>query len=236
MKEKCPLNHNIVRGASSLSPSVMRTPKTARVRVQIALEALTNANFISDTACERIKTEYMELIQNCNVVKMLEKFSRKRDSLDVFLMELCKEYKCSKDLIEFIKIILVMFHGNAEVERSFSINKNFLIENLEEDSLIAQRSVYDYIESIGGHVKNVNISKDMIRDFRSASSKRQRALDEKRESEDSEKKRRREIDEEIRVLKSRKVEVEESLDSTKFELSQCMKKLASLESEKSKKF
>lgn len=31
-----------------------------------------------------------------------------------------------------------MFHGNAAVGKSFSINKKCLVQNLEENSLVAQ--------------------------------------------------------------------------------------------------
>jgi len=43
--------------------------------------------------------------------------------------------------------MLSLFHGNAAVERSFSINKECLVENLLEDSLVAQRVVYDAVSA-----------------------------------------------------------------------------------------
>lgn len=232
--EKCPLNYDIVKGASCLSPLVMRVVNTAKIRVQTALQILCKSGYITETACERIKNEYLEFIQNPEVIEDLKKFSLSRNRLDVFLMELNRKYECSEDLINFEQIILIIFHGNAAVERSFSINKNFLVENLEEASLVAQRCVFDYISSIGGKVKNINITKNMIRDFKLASSKRQEALTQRRESENLEKKRQREIDDQIKIIKSRKIEAEEALHLKSLEVSECARELDNLEKERKK--
>lgn len=39
-------------------------------------------------------------------------------------------------------IIYFMFHENSAIEGEFSVNKEYLVENLSEQSLISQRSVY----------------------------------------------------------------------------------------------
>ncbi|KAG8177454.1 hypothetical protein JTE90_008638 [Oedothorax gibbosus] len=72
-----------------------------------------------------------------------------------------------------------MFHGNAAVERNLSVNKNWLVENLEEDSLIAQRCVHSAINHYGG-IESVPVTAGMIKAFRSASGKRNDALQQKR--------------------------------------------------------
>jgi len=40
-----------------------------------------------------------------------------------------------------IRLVLILSHGNAAVESGFSINSDCLTENLQEDSLVAERSV-----------------------------------------------------------------------------------------------
>ncbi|KAG8177628.1 hypothetical protein JTE90_019655 [Oedothorax gibbosus] len=47
-------------------------------------------------------------------------------------------------------MMLIISHGNAAVERGFSINKEVLIENMREESLIGYRPVYDSINAYGG--------------------------------------------------------------------------------------
>lgn len=110
--------------------------------------------------------EYKKLIKNREVVKTLEKFDKKKDELDNLFMELCKKFECSDEFTDFVQRILVLFHENAAVERSFSYNKNFLVENLSEKSLIAQRSVHDFIlNNNNGDIKNIEITKEMITAF-----------------------------------------------------------------------
>lgn len=87
----------------------------------------------------------------------LENFNWKKERLDILLVELFETF-ADKDtlnsLFSFMQKILVCFHGNAAVERSFSLNKNFLVENLEEKSLVAQRHLHDHIYRLEGMLHN----------------------------------------------------------------------------------
>jgi hypothetical protein len=60
-----------------------------------------------------------------------------------------------------------MSHGNATVESGFSINKQILVENLKEHTLVCQRQVYDAIYSIGG-VTNLQINDKIIKYYMSS--------------------------------------------------------------------
>lgn len=135
------------------------------------------------------------------------------------------------DLKKFFKIILVFFHGQADVERSFSFNKQFLVENLQEDSLIAQRSVHNFLEKLE-KIKDVVITKDMILAFKSSSAGRIEALKTKQEQEDLLKKRKRELSFEIREVKSQQQEADEALIAAQNEIIACKKKLQKLTGEK----
>jgi len=67
----------------------------------------------------------------------------------------------SKKLLSFLKKVLILSHGNAFVERGFSINKEVIVENQLAKSLVAQRQIYDAIQALGG-LNNVIIDKQMI--------------------------------------------------------------------------
>ena len=54
---------------------------------------------------------------------------------------------------KFIYLIVVNFHVNAAVERGFSMKKNCLAENLQEESLIAWRTVSEQAKFAGGSEK-----------------------------------------------------------------------------------
>ena len=40
-----------------------------------------------------------------------------------------------------VKLVLTLSHGQAGVERGFSVNKDILVENMQELSLFSQRQV-----------------------------------------------------------------------------------------------
>ena len=76
-------------------------------------------------------------------------------SLDTFYWKLLEGTSSFKNLAEVLKIIITLSHGQASVERGFSVNKSLLVENLAPKSLIAQRIVYD-------HMKVSNVSAEDV--------------------------------------------------------------------------
>lgn len=83
-----------------------------------------------------------------NVISHLKTFKRGEIDLDQFLFCMNDIYELSHHFIEFNKLVCVLFNSQAAVERSFSINKECLVENLQEHSLIALRQVYDNIKEL----------------------------------------------------------------------------------------
>ena len=65
---------------------------------------------------------------------------------------------------------MVIFHGNSAVERSFSLNKSFLVEILKEHSLKAQGSLHDFISSVG-KVGDIEVTNNMMTTFSNSSRK-----------------------------------------------------------------
>ena len=62
------------------------------------------------------------------------------------------------------------------VERGFSVNKEVVVQNLAEQSLIAQRIICDLVKSIGG-IANVTCSKELLISATSARQRYQTHLD-----------------------------------------------------------
>lgn len=228
LKLKCPLKYGFVRGASCLSPIVMLNQSIAKIRVQKALEVLNDQNHIDDITCEKIKADYLRFISDPKIIKELESYDRKKQRLDTFYMELLRTYQYPKQLIDFFKRILIAFHGNAAVERSFSFNKDFLVENLQEHSLVAQRSVHDFLLQYK-NVKDVEITKEMITAFKNSSQERLKALKEKNNNEDVAKKRKRELSDEIQALRARKTEASETINSCQQAIDSYERELKKLE-------
>jgi len=110
----------------------------------------------------------------------------------------------SKKLLSFLKNVLILSHGNAFVERRFSINKEVIVENQLAKSLVAQRQIYDAIQALGD-LNNVIIDKQMILKVRNA-----RALEETKkggQTEANENLSKKRLIDEIDELKKKRFKV-----------------------------
>ena len=57
-----------------------------------------------------------------------------------------------------MKLVLILSHGQAGVERGFSMNRNVGKQNLKEETFVSLRVVYDHIRVVSG-LANVKIDK-----------------------------------------------------------------------------
>lgn len=111
---------------------------------------------------------------------ILADFQRRYQRLDSFWIELiAHSRKELPHLTKFIKKILILLHGNATLERGFSINEKCLNVNQTEKSLVAQRVVYDAVMTAGS-VDAVDITKSLIQYARNARSKYDESLEEQK--------------------------------------------------------
>lgn len=205
LMEKSPLHKKMVLGASSLNPEIMKSEALRTSRARIAIEALISHSQLSPAEGDVVIREYKKFCENSAVQKKLNEFDWKRERLDNLFVILFNEINqgVNRTLSLFIQRILVCFHGNAAVERSFSFNKAFLVENLHEKSLIAQRSLHDHIGSVGG-IHSLIITKQMIQEFRNASGRRNEDLKLQKEADDQAHNARKRAAMEMRKLQLKK--------------------------------
>ena len=96
-----------------------------------------------------------------------------------------------------MKCLLILSHGQASVERGFSINKDALKANLTEKNLVALRVVTDAVRiKLGSDavadVHKINITKNMLASCKMARVRYQSYLDEqKTESKKSDAEKRK---------------------------------------------
>ncbi|KAL7393201.1 hypothetical protein ABVT39_007828 [Epinephelus coioides] len=79
--------------------------------------------------------------------------------LDLFLSSVLREPY--PELWAFCKKLLILSHGQATVERGFSINKEVEFDNIQEDTVVTRRLVCDYIMQHGG-VTQVPLTKELL--------------------------------------------------------------------------
>ncbi|XP_063750379.1 uncharacterized protein LOC134871567 isoform X2 [Eleginops maclovinus] len=139
-------------------------------------------------------------------------FAPMQKRLDIFLSSAMEPYP---ELWAFCKKLLILSHGQATVERGFSINKEVESDNLHEDTVVTRRLVCDYIIQHGG-VTKVPLSKPLLTSVARARTRYRIHLEnerKKREAKDQALKRKEAEDclQELKVKRIRVKEVSEGL-------------------------
>ena len=87
-------------------------------------------------------------------------FDYTKDRLDVFFSEMLETNKSYQDVWNIFKMVFLLSHGQASIERGFSVNKHLLVENYKTQSLIALRRIEDLKMSSSGKTPyNVEITR-----------------------------------------------------------------------------
>ncbi|KXJ11540.1 hypothetical protein AC249_AIPGENE5481 [Exaiptasia diaphana] len=106
----------------------------------------------------------------------------KDERIDSLLASLLKGKSHFFKLWQLVQCLIVLSHGQAGVERGFSINSELMQCNFKEKSVIAMRTIYDHIKKCGG-VLNVKIDQDLRNAARNASSIYRNELRKQQETE-----------------------------------------------------
>lgn len=202
--EKSPLRLPLVRGLASLDPRKMCSkPDECLEGFKKVLNSLIAAKRISDHERDTVLAQYAELLQERR--HDLQQFERTSDSLDKFFYDLLKISSSYSELWKVVELLLVLSHGQASVERGFSVNRQVAVENMKELSYISQRVVCDAVNQAGG-ILNVQITKELRASVASARQHYRAFLEakKKRDLEDSMQVKKRCIDEEVEGLKKKK--------------------------------
>ena len=142
-------------------------------------------------------------------------FDQKTDRIDSFYAGIMSESASYKDCWEIFKFVFTLSHGQASIERGFSINKELLVENLQEESIVCQRMVYDHVNCSGESITEVPMTNALLKSCKLAYSRYAAALQEKKEKSDGElKDRKRKMKkDEIAQVKEKKRAVESCIES-----------------------
>lgn len=213
-----------MKGASCLSPEVALS-SLGEGRITSALKELVSKDKLPPFEADIVKKSYIKLIVNPAVKEKLKPYSFGKERLDIFwFTAVALDGESHNEFMKFCRIILTLFHGNAAVERGFSVNKECLIENLHEESLIAIRSVHGAILT-AGNLTNVPITKLMISDVRKSSSKRQNALKEKKLKIDEDQNARKRAAEDLKILQQKKKKLMEQTKEEVYSLNEEISKI-----------
>ena len=209
LAKKSPIKHTLTRNATCFIPAhLVESPETCERKFNCLLEILYTTQHLSGKSVEEAKTEFPKFIQEiviCHKEEFLG-FDIADHRLDSFYFKFLEGKPSLSNLSEVLKMILTLSHGQASVERGFSVNKTILVENLKEESLIAQRIILDYLRANDLDVHEVQITPGLRRSVKSSRQKYGAYLEDMKKKEiQTEKSRKRKlIEDEISELKRRK--------------------------------
>ncbi|ROI16565.1 hypothetical protein DPX16_22542 [Anabarilius grahami] len=109
------------------------------------------------------------------------------------------------ELWSFVEKLLLLSHGQATVERGFSINKEVEMCNMNEDTIVSQRLICDYVRMCGGVVK-VPLTKELLNECASARNRYRIFLEDERKKKEKTKQlnKRKEVEDELEELRKKR--------------------------------
>ena len=91
-----------------------------------------------------------------------------KNRLNSFLSGYMKGVAKLANLWKVCKIIFTLSHGQADIERGFSVNKELLIENMKQKSLVSQRIACDQLSDYTNQLHEYKIEKKLFLNCKSA--------------------------------------------------------------------
>lgn len=216
MLHKCPISYSFVRHMSCFNPVKMATEKEiCTEKLKKLLNLLLMAERVQEKDCDCIVQQYTLLLDNIPIIgkERFAGFNKVHQSVDELFYEcMVGHTEHYGKLFEVVKILLTLSHGQAAVERGFSINKEVEVENLKQQNLVAQRRVCDHVKNAGS-ILNVELSKELLFSARMARQKYERYLEAEREKRktEAERNKRKDVLDEIDELKKKKRRTESDM-------------------------
>lgn len=200
--DKCPIRYSFARDITCLNPNNF-SKDVAPKKFDNVVSYLRARRWLSDEEVDSSKYEYSMLRKLHKEIEVID--GRRMDEL----FRSIKELNTMPSLMKVINISLCLSHGNAEVERGFSVNKEVSVENMSEECLIAKRLICQFIKENGDPV-DISLSKTLLISCSGAYQRYKLACEEKRNILEMEKKQNgmKRKREEAKELQSKKRKLE----------------------------
>lgn len=199
--ERSPLKYSFVWNLQALDPSfAIRNKENAIEKMRYLLHKLIDLKWKEDSLCDKILNQFRQLllVLERDYKVECEIFLAEKKRLDSFFYSVSDliEKTALKDVWEVIQILLTLSHGQAAVERGFSVNSSLLQPNLKSHSLIAQRMIYDTMILSETPLPKFQVTPALLRSCSFARQKYSDYLQQQKDQQlDQEKKKKREREE-----------------------------------------
>ena len=136
IKERSKLKHLFVRDATAFDPAEMvNNTADAIIKANRCIQAIYQHGVILEKESDNAKDQY-EIIVSTKCVKDKDdvlSFNINEDRLDLYLAKYLVGAKEYSNLWKVVKILLIISHGQSDVERGFSVNKEVSVQNMQKN-------------------------------------------------------------------------------------------------------
>ena len=140
MLEKSPLRSVVIRNTHVFDPTMMinLSQDTLRGNMRILLRHLVSIKLLSPNVSDKALTQYIDLLTTklLNDAVKFKSFDCEKDRLDEFFFSTVS-FLIPEELKLVLILILVLSHGQASIEKSFSVNNTNLKVNMEKTSIVS---------------------------------------------------------------------------------------------------
>lgn len=129
-------------------------------------------------------------------------------------MTMMSDKSAYRYLWKFVSTLLLLSHGQSSVERGFSVNRQIEVENLQEQSYVAQRTICDHLQSVGG-ISNVTITRELLLSVGGARQRYHAFLDDQKKEKAAEKmtQKRKTLMDTVEEIKKKKKRLQVDADA-----------------------
>ncbi|KAJ8670793.1 hypothetical protein QAD02_002052 [Eretmocerus hayati] len=177
--DKSPINtkYPFVKVATFCDPFLISFKENVcKARLSRLLEMLVKRRWFEGLEADKVERDFATMISLEGFRLRAKQYDCSKQRLDDFWVGCVGEFNGSEELMKVLKMIFVLYHGNADVERGFSINKHCLFDNQREKMVVAMRHVYQAVQDAGG-MEKVVITNSMMRAVKNSSAKRREDLE-----------------------------------------------------------
>nr|XP_047133757.1 uncharacterized protein LOC124811796 [Hydra vulgaris] len=198
---------------------MLKNKEISILKFKALAERLSALKWLSSDNADDAKQQYDEFV-SAECVQFSEKFdsfNELTDSVDKFFAVYLHKIPKYSALWKVCVIVFVSSHGQCAIEQGFSVNKQLLVENLKERSLISQKIVYDHINSHDIVIHQYELPSDLLKSCKLAYNRYNIVLKENKDQlkVDELSRKRQLIDGDILVMKKQKESVAKCIEILK---------------------
>ena len=209
--EKSPITYKLARSLSCLDPeNICGRPASCAQKMKFIVQELVKSGHVDINLCDKILGQFDIFIKSVSSDPEFLDFDYQVDNLESLWYS--KIDKSSELWSEVIVHLLLLSHGQASVERGFSVNKTVSTTNLGADRLVARRVIRDHVDSVGGVLK-VQINAPLLASVKEARQKYLAVLKAQTESNSVASRKRKAVQEEVDQLRKKQKILKDAVSS-----------------------